>query len=154
MVPFDIYSYCRRVRSSQTLHLQIQLFGAFAPATTSTDFLSKFLRFATSVILRGHRHGSALVSHIRSTSNQPDLRLDFPFQYWVNREWPAFLVAPPLIRFLYIGLSLCYQFPPPVCYLPASVKLLDLPQEQAISGLSQHNHRCAASAYSENPVDE
>lgn len=41
LVPFDFYSYCRRVRSSCTLYLQVQIrpFSTFAPTTASADFL-------------------------------------------------------------------------------------------------------------------
>lgn len=147
MVPFDIYSYCRRVRSSQTLHLQIQLFGAFAPATTSTDFLSKFLRFATSVAHDGHQQGSPQVSHMRFTSYPSDLRDAFPFQNRVTQFWPSLPVVPPQIRFLYVELTLCYQLPSSVCYLPDCAESLDLP----LTADFQHV-RCLHT--NENPVDE
>ena len=56
-----------------------------------------------------------------------DLRDDFPFQYRVNRFWPALPVVPPHIRFLYVGLTFCYRLPSSVCYLPDSAESLDLP---------------------------
>ena len=89
--------------------------------------LSTSLRLATSVALCGHRQGSPQVSHMRFTSFPSDLRDDFPFQYRVNRFWPALPVVPPHIRFLYVGLTFCYRLPSSVCYLPDSAESLDLP---------------------------
>lgn len=89
--------------------------------------LSTSLRLATSVARVGHRQGSPQVSHMCFASYPSDLRDDFPFQYRVNRFWPALPVVPPHIRFLYVGLTFCYRLPSSVCYLPDSAESLDLP---------------------------
>ena len=89
--------------------------------------LSTSLRLATSVARVGHRQGSPQVSHMCFASSPSDLRDDFPFQYRVNRFWPALPVVPPHIRFLYVGLTFCYRLPSSVCYLPDSAESLDLP---------------------------
>lgn len=109
--------------------------------------LSTSLRLATSVAHDGHQQGSPQVSHMRFTSYPSDLRDAFPFQHRVNQFWPSLPVVPPQIRFLYVELTLCYQLPSSVCYLPDCAESLDLP----LTADFQHV-RCLHT--NENPVDE
>lgn len=126
MVPFDFYSYCRRVRSFCTLYLQVQIrpFSTFVPTTASADFL---------VDIPSPRDvGSPLWASVRISpgifaSYPSDLRGDIPFQHRANQLRPALPVVPLHIRFLYVGLMLCYRLPSSVCYLPDSAESLDLP---------------------------
>ena len=63
-------------------------------------------------------------------SYPPEIPGDFPFQFRVNRLSPAPPVAPPHIRFLYVGLTLCYRLPSSVCCHPDSAESLDLPRNR------------------------
>lgn len=79
-----------------------------------------------------------------------DLRDDFPFQYRVNRFWPALPVVPPHIRFLYVGLTFCYRLPSSVCYLPDSAESLDLPLNGRSVGFHHIDTRALLGALRKN----
>ena len=102
------------------------------------------LNLSTSVALR-RRHGSPQVSHMRFTSYLPDLRRLLPYRYGVNRTWPALPESSPLIRFLFVRLTLCYRLPSSVCYLPDSAESLVLPSIGRTVDFHHQSHvRCWA----------
>ena len=90
---------------------------------------------------------------MRFTSYPPDLRDDFPFQYGVNRFSPALPVASPRIRFLYVGLTLCYRLPSPVRCLAGSAESLDLPLNGRSVDFHHINTRALLGAQKEAPAE-
>ena len=119
----------------------LRRFRLLRPLLTS---LPTSLGLSASVALR-HRQGSPQVSHMRFTSYLPDLRRLLPYRYRVNRFWPALPESSPLIRFLFVRLTLCYRLPSSVCYLPDSAESLVLPSIGRTVDFHHQSHvRCWA----------
>ena len=64
---------------------------------------------------------------MRFTSYLLNLRRPFPYRYWVNRFMTALPGSSPHIQFLCVRLTICYQLPSSVRYLPDSAESLVLP---------------------------